>query len=224
MTTTVTVEVISDVVCPWCYVGKRRLEKAIALIPDVPVEVAWLPYQLDPTIPAEGMDRAAYLTRKFGGPEQIEKLHAPLLELGKAEGIDFAFDRITRSPNTLKAHRVVRWAGVEGVQDAVVERLFRLYFIEGGDLTDSRALAEAAGEAGMDPALVERLLSTDADADAVREEIDWARAIGIEGVPAFLVGRRYAVIGAREPSVIAGAIATAANEQLAQAQAAPDAG
>ncbi|MFO1090015.1 MAG: DsbA family oxidoreductase [Hyphomicrobiales bacterium] len=209
------VEVVSDVVCPWCFLGKRRLEKALAMLPHTPVEVSWRPYQLDPTIPAEGMDRVAYLTAKFGGPEAIEKLHAPLKALGAAEGIDFAFGRITRSPNTLDAHRVIRWAEAEAFQDAVVERLFALYFLEGGDLTDKAVLAKAAGEAGMNRALVERLLATDADAEEVQAEANGWRSMGIEGVPAFLVGRRYAVLGAREPEVLAGAIAKVAEERLA---------
>jgi predicted DsbA family dithiol-disulfide isomerase len=206
------VEVVSDVVCPWCFIGKRRLEKALALVPDIAVDVRWLPFQLDPTVPAEGMDRGEYLKRRFGSPEDIARVYAPVEAAGKAEGLAFAFGRITRSPNTIDAHRVIRWAGVEGVQDAVVERLFRLYFLEGGDLTSPSVLAQAAAAGGMDAALVERLLASGADRDEVAGEAAQARAIGIEGVPAFLVARRYAVLGAREPEVIAGAIARAAAE------------
>lgn len=208
----VAVEVVSDVVCPWCFIGKRRLEKALVLVPDIAVEVRWMPFQLDPTVPADGMDRALYLKRRFGSAEDIARVYAPVEAAGKAEDIPFAFDRITRSPNTIDAHRVIRWAGVEGVQDAVVERLFRLYFLDGGDLTSRAVLAAAAAAAGMDGTVVERLLASDADRDAVAGEAAQARAIGIEGVPAFLIARRYAVLGAREPEVIAGAIARAAAE------------
>jgi predicted DsbA family dithiol-disulfide isomerase len=209
---TVVVEVVSDVVCPWCFIGKRRLEKALALVPDVPVEVRWLPFQLDPTVPPEGMERGAYLKRRFGSAEEIARIYAPVEAAGVAEGIAFAFDRITRSPNTIDAHRVIRWAGVEGVQDAVVERLFRLYFLEGGDLTRPDVLTGAAAEAGMDAGVTARLLATDADRETVAAEANQGRAIGIEGVPAFLIARRYAVLGAREPEVIAGAIARASSE------------
>jgi 2-hydroxychromene-2-carboxylate isomerase len=137
----VTIDVVSDVMCPWCYIGKRRLEAAVAALPEVALDVQWRPFQLDATIPPEGMDRRMYLERKFGGAEAAERVYAPVRAAGEAEAIPFAFDRIRRSPNTINAHRLIRWAGQAGLQEEMVERLFRLYFIEGGDLTDTAVLA-----------------------------------------------------------------------------------
>ncbi len=210
----VPVDVVSDVMCPWCYIGKRRLEKALARS-DTDVVVRWHPYQLDPTIPPDGMDRKLYLERKFGSSENILRIQAPVRAAGEAEAIPFAFEKITRSPNTIDAHRLIRWAEAAGVQDAMVERLFRLYFIEGGNLSDPKVLADAAVEAGLERTVTERLLQGDADRSEVEDEAQRAREIGITGVPTFLIGGRYAVIGAREPDVIAGAIAKAASEAAA---------
>ena len=206
------VDVVSDVVCPWCYVGKRRLERALALVPDLTVTVRWRPFQLDATIPATGLPRRDYLTRKFGSAAEIERLHAPLRALGEAEGIPFVFDRIAVAPNTLNAHRVIRWAAADGVQDSVVERLFQLYFTAGADLSDDAVLADAAADAGMDRAVIARLLAGDADRAEVTAEIAEAHRIGITGVPAFLIAARYAVVGAREPDIIAEALRRAAAE------------
>jgi predicted DsbA family dithiol-disulfide isomerase len=213
MNEAVTIDVVSDVMCPWCYIGKRRLEKALQSLPEVETAVTWRPFQLDHTIPARGMDRQEYLRRKFGDAEEIEHIYAPVRAAGAREAIPFAFERITRSPNTLDAHRLIRWAHVGGVQDAVVERLFRLYFIEGADLTDPEVLAGCGEEAGLDRAVVERLLAGDADKAETQAEILQAQQMGITGVPTFLVGNRYAVIGAREPEVIAGAIAKVIEER-----------
>ena len=210
---TVTIDVVSDVMCPWCYIGKRRLEKAAAARPEIGLDVRWRPFQLDHTIPPEGMDRRIYLERKFGGPEVIERVYAPVRAAGEAEAIPFAFDRIRRSPNTLNAHRLIRWAGEAGLQDAMVERLFRLYFIEGGDLTDSAVLAQAASEAGMERAAVERLLAGEADVAEVRGEIEAAQRMGITGVPTFIVAGRYAVVGAQPAEVLSDAIAKAQAEE-----------
>ena len=142
----VTIDVVSDVMCPWCYIGKRRLEKAAAADPEIALDVHWRPFQLDATIPPEGMDRRIYLERKFGGAQAAERVYAPVRAAGEAEAIPFAFDRIRRSPNTINAHRLIRWAGQAGLQEEMVERLFRLYFIDGGDLTDNSVLAKAAAE------------------------------------------------------------------------------
>jgi predicted DsbA family dithiol-disulfide isomerase len=158
------------------------------------------------------MDRQLYLERKFGGPDQIGRVYAPVKAAGEAEGIPFAFEKITRSPNTLNAHRLIRWAYGLGRQDAMVERLFRLYFLEGANLTDKAVLAQAAEDAGLERPVVERLLEGDADKAEVTQEIEEAQRIGVTGVPTFLIASRYAVIGAREPEVIAGAIAKAAEE------------
>ena len=205
----VTIDVVSDVMCPWCYIGKRRLEAAVAALPDAALDVHWRPFQLDATIPPEGMDRRMYLERKFGGAEAAERVYAPVRAAGEAEAIPFAFDRIRRSPNTINAHRLIRWAGQAGLQEEMVERLFRLYFIEGGDLTDISVLAKAAAEAGMEHEVAERLLASEAGIAEVRADIEAAQNMGITGVPTFIVGGRYAVVGAQPADVLADAIAKA---------------
>jgi predicted DsbA family dithiol-disulfide isomerase len=213
---TLTIDVVSDVVCPWCFLGQMRLDKAIAAVPEVDVSVAWRPFQLDPTIPAEGMDRKAYMLAKFGGEERLREAHARLEELGNAEGIDYDFGAITVSPNTLDAHRVIRWAGAAGsdVQGEVVRRLFKLYFEEGADIGDHSVLAGAARDAGMDAAVVESLLSSDADSHAVTTEVATASRMGITGVPCFLFEGKYAVMGAQDVSTLTDAI-----RQIAAAKA-----
>jgi predicted DsbA family dithiol-disulfide isomerase len=213
---TLTIDVVSDVVCPWCFLGQMRLDKAIAAVPEVDVSVAWRPFQLDPTIPAEGMDRKAYMLAKFGGEERLREAHARLEELGNAEGIDYDFGAITVSPNTLDAHRVIRWAGAAGsdVQGEVVRRLFKLYFEEGANIGDHSVLAGAARDAGMDAAVVESLLSSDADSHAVTTEVATASRMGITGVPCFLFEGKYAVMGAQDVSTLTDAI-----RQIAAAKA-----
>ena len=207
------IDVVSDVVCPWCFVGKRRLEAAVAAVPEIAVEVRWRPFQLDPSIPPEGVDRSTYFREKFGDPARVEAIHDRLRELGRDVGIAFDFAAIERTPNTLDAHRLIRWATVEGVQDAVVERLFRLYFEEGGDLGSHAVLARAAADAGMNGAVAERLLAGDADRDEVAKEIDTARRVGVTGVPCMILDGRYAVMGAQEAAVIANAIRRVADER-----------
>jgi predicted DsbA family dithiol-disulfide isomerase len=208
----VTIDVVSDVMCPWCYIGKRRLEKAAAARPEIALDVQWRPFQLDATIPPEGMDRRMYLERKFGGADAAERVYAPVRAAGEAESIPFAFDRIRRAPNTINAHRLIRWAGQAGLQEEMVERLFRLYFLDGGDLTETGVLAQAATEAGMERALVERLLAGEADIAEVRQEIEAAQRMGITGVPTFIIAGRYAVVGAQPAEVLADAISKARAE------------
>jgi predicted DsbA family dithiol-disulfide isomerase len=205
---TITIDVVSDVVCPWCYLGQKRLDRAIAATPEIDVAVNWRPYQLDPTIPAGGVDRQKYMLAKFGDPARIAQAHQRLVGLGSAEGIDFAFEAIRVAPNTLDAHRIIRWAGAagDGVQDRVVRRLFRLNFEEGADIGDQAVLADAAAEAGMDEAVVRTLLPTGADVEAVKAEIATASRMGITGVPCFLIEGRYAVMGAQDAEVLADAI------------------
>lgn len=209
----VSIDVVSDVMCPWCFIGHRRLDKALALVPDIDVAVTWRPFQLDPTLPEGGKDRRRYLEEKFGGPERAAAVYDRIREAGLTEGIAFAFDRIARSPNTIDAHRVIRWAGVEGVQHAVVERLFALYFLEGGDLSDHGVLAAAAAAAGMDEAVTARLLASGADRAETRAEAAHAAAIGVTGVPCFILAGRYAVEGAQPAEVLAGAIREVAGEE-----------
>jgi len=203
-----TIDVVSDVVCPWCYVGEKRLEAALAEEPQ-PVTLRWRPYQLDPTIPAGGLDRAEYMERKFGKSGRLQSVHDNLTRLGAELGIPFAFDRIKRSPNTLDAHRLIRWASSAGMQGAIVDRLFKAYFVEGRDIGDRGVLIEIAGEFGLDAKLVEKLLKEGADADLVRQEIEQAQGMGVSGVPFFIFGGRLGVPGAQEPSVLRRAMAQA---------------
>ncbi|WP_119275303.1 DsbA family oxidoreductase [Taklimakanibacter deserti] len=201
----ITIDVVSDVVCPWCYVGKHRLEQALAMLPGRKFAVFWRPFQLDPTIPKEGMPRQTYLERKFGR-ERLANLHKPLIEIGKAEGIPFAFDKITRSPNTLDAHRLLRWAHEAGKQNEMADRLFALYFVEGADIGSSDVLTKAAADVGLDAALVAQLLGTEADLDPVIAEINGAQKMGIGGVPTFILAGRFALSGAQPAETIKRAI------------------
>jgi predicted DsbA family dithiol-disulfide isomerase len=208
-----TVDVVSDVACPWCYLGKRRLERALDLVPDLAVAVRWRPYRLDPTIPPEGIDRKEYITAKFGSLEAIEPAHERLAAYGRNEGIDYHFERITRSANTIDAHRLIRWAGEAGLDDTIVERLFAAYFSEGLDIGDRQVLAAIAGEAGLDAKTIAVRLASDEDRDAVTAEIDEAYRIGVTGVPCFIFDQKYAVMGAQAAETIAGAIRQAAAEK-----------
>jgi predicted DsbA family dithiol-disulfide isomerase len=203
-----TVDVVSDVVCPWCFIGQKRLDKAIAMAGDIEVQVRWRPFQLDPTIPAGGMDRREYMIAKFGSEERIRQIHARIEPLGEAEGIHFAFGAIKVAANTLDAHRVIRWAGAAGeaVQNRLVRRLFQLNFEEGANIGDHAVLTEAAREAGMDASVVETLLPTDADVEAVRHEIATVSRMGVTGVPCFLLEGKYAVMGAQDADTLADAI------------------
>ena len=196
------VDVISDVVCPWCFLGKKRLEKAIAMA-DRPVTIHWCPFQLDSTIPSEGMDRQVYMERKFGKGDRIKKAHEHLTELGAAEGIPFAFDRIKISPNTLDAHRLIRWAAEPEMQERIVEALFRAYFIDGRNIGDRAVLADIATAAGLDgPSIAERL-ATDEDTAEVQADIRSAQRIGVTGVPTFIVANRYGLVGAQPAEELA---------------------
>ncbi|WP_342362468.1 DsbA family oxidoreductase [Terrarubrum flagellatum] len=204
--TKVTVDVVSDVVCPWCYVGKKHLEEAVRLRPDLDIEMRFLPYQLDETIPEEGLPRRDYMMKKFGDEARIEAIHDRLREVGRADNIPFAFEKITVSPNTLDSHRIIRWAAEAGVQPAVKDRLMRAYFTEGADLSDHAVLAKLAGEAGMVEAQVAEWLETDNDKDAVRADIQRARMMGVQGVPFFIIDHAVGVSGAQPADTLAQAI------------------
>lgn len=214
------VDVVSDVVCPWCYIGKRNLEAALDTLEGIEVELTWRPFQLDPTIPPEGKDRRQYLRDKFGGDDRARMMYERVEEAGKAAGINFNFEAIEISPNTLDAHRLIRWAGGVNpeVQGRVVNRLFELYFLEGANIGDIELLAGAAGEAGLDGAIVLDLLVSDRDADAVRQEIAAAQQMGVTAVPCFILDQRYAVMGGQPPQVLADAIRQVAAEHAGQSQ------
>jgi predicted DsbA family dithiol-disulfide isomerase len=208
----VVVDVISDVVCPWCYIGKRRLEAAIAQMreeePDLPFEVRWHPFQLNPDLPAQGVDRKAYLEAKFGGPERAKQVYERVTAAGRSVGIPFDFDAIERQPNTLDAHRLVAWAQSrnEGDTDALVEGLFRANFLEGRYVGSVDELVALAGEAGFDAADARAFLESDALKDVVTDSDRRAREMGIGGVPFFIFDGKTALSGAQEPSAIVAAI------------------
>jgi predicted DsbA family dithiol-disulfide isomerase len=204
-----TIEVVSDVVCPWCYLGKRRLALAIAEAGGGPISARWRPFQLDPSIPAGGMDRRAYLKTKFGDDKRLDEVHARLTALGAEVGLVYRFDAIARAPNTLDAHRLIRWADAGTRQDKVVERLFRLYFEEGRDVGDRALLVEVARECGMDGEVVKQAFAEGRDVEAVQAEIAQAQAIGVTGVPFFIIASRFGVSGAQSVDVLVKAIAQA---------------
>jgi predicted DsbA family dithiol-disulfide isomerase len=214
-TSPIRIDVVSDVVCPWCFIGQKRLDTALGEVPEIATETFWRPYQLDPTIPPHGTDRKAYMLAKFGSEERLRQIHATVKEAGAGEGITFDFDAIKVSPNTLDAHRLIRWAASAGqaVQNRLARRLFELFFEKGENIGDHGVLIDAARYSGMDVAVVETLLPTDADKEAVRNEIDTAGRMGIRGVPCFLIEGRYAVMGAQDPEVLAGAL-----KQIAEAK------
>lgn len=209
------IDVVSDVVCPWCFIGRQRLATALAALPDIEAQVRWRPFQLDPTIPAGGKDRRAYMLAKFGNEERLRQVHANIMPLGAAEGINFDFEAIAVAPNTLDAHRVIRWAAGVGatVQDSLVGELFSRYFERGENIGDHAVLIDAARTVGMDAAVVQTLLPTDADRQAVEDEVATVSRMGVTGVPCFLLAGKYAVMGAQDSSTLANAIAEVAGQQ-----------
>ncbi len=196
-------DIVSDVVCPWCFVGKRRLERALDRRPHwrERLVIRWRPYQLAPDMPKAGMDPQTYYTRKFPDPERRKALFAMLVREGGQVGIDFAFEKIARLPNTLDAHRLIRWAGSAGCQDQVVEALFRAHFLEGRFIGDRAVLIAIARAAGMDAELVAELLAGDRDRDLIRRDIDAARTMGVQGVPCFIFAGSFVLQGAQEEGV-----------------------
>jgi len=209
---TLPIDMVSDVVCPWCFIGKRRLEKAIALRPDIPVEVRFRPYFLNPWVPREGISREEYLTTKFGSPERYRAIAQRVAQAAAAEGLTYAIDGITRQPNTLDCHRLILWAGESGSAARMKQRLMDLYFTEGGDLTDRKVLVKAAAECGLDADLVRERLASEEDVERLSKEADSAKEAGIDGVPCFIFGGLVAVQGAQAPEHLAQAMERAANE------------
>jgi predicted DsbA family dithiol-disulfide isomerase len=197
------IDVISDTICPWCYIGKRRLERALSLRPQMTFEVRWRPFQLDPSMPAGGMNREEHLVAKFGSLEKLKPVQVALEQAGLELGIPFAFDRIQRTPNTLNSHRLIRWSHSLGLQDEMVEAIFRAYFVEGQDIGDTAVLARIGDAIGMDGELVEELLNSDADIESVTQQDSMARKFGVQGVPSFLIGGRSLIMGAEDPHTLA---------------------
>jgi predicted DsbA family dithiol-disulfide isomerase len=199
------IDVISDVICPWCFLGKRRLDKALALIDDIAVEVNWRPFFLDPTIPKEGISRLDYMMGKFGA-ERLKTIHDPLIAAGKEDGVPYEFNKITRTPNTLDAHRLIRWSHPLGKQSDVAERLFMAYWNAGLDVGDHAMLVQIAGDAGMDKTEVAQKLENGTDVDAVSDEVGHAARMGVNGVPCFILGRKQGLMGAQPAEALADAI------------------
>lgn len=193
------VEVISDVICPWCFIGKRRLEKAVGAH-DVAVKMRWLPFQLNPSMPKEGISRREYRTKKFGSWERSKELDDRVIAVGKDEGIDFAFDRIERTPNTLDAHRLIWLGDKEGLQDAVVEALFRAYFTEGRDIGNQPTLLNVVSEAGMDRVKAEAVLNGSDGLEVLKEAEALSRRHHVDSVPFFIVNRQITLSGAQQPN------------------------
>jgi predicted DsbA family dithiol-disulfide isomerase len=207
------IDVVSDVVCPWCYVGKKRLERALALRPQVQTEVRWLPFFLDPTVPREGMPRIDYISRKFGTSEKVTPGHKRLILVGEELGIEFHFEKIERQPNTIDAHRVIGWAQEAGKAGPVVDRLFAMFFTEGADLTDREVIVEAGRAGGLDAKSLRRDLDSDRDVQSIERQATAASVGGIGGVPFFVFGKKVAVAGAHEPEALASAIDQALAEK-----------
>ena len=202
----VRIDVVSDVVCPWCFIGKHRLEKALALRPDVAVEVHWRPYFLNDWIPREGISREQYLTTKFGSPERYKGIAQRVTAAAAEEGLIYASDKLTRQPNTLDCHRLIHWAEGIGKATEMKQRLMDLYFTEGADLTNHAVLVQAATDVGLDPEDVRAALDSDQDVEQIEREAQSAKEAGIEGVPCFIFGGKFAVSGAQSPEYLAEAI------------------
>ncbi len=196
------IDIVSDTVCPWCFIGKRRLEKALAQRPDTAFELHWRPFRLDPAVPAEGVSRRAYMKAKFGDFPQSKAMGDALRQAGAEEGINFAFDSIEKRPNTTDSHRLIRWAASVGVQDDVVERLFHAYFEQGRDIGDANVLTEIAVEADMDSELVEQLLASDDDRELIERDDALAHKMGISGVPTFIFANKFMLSGAQDAEAL----------------------
>ncbi|EEB86221.1 DsbA family oxidoreductase [Roseobacter sp. GAI101] len=201
MTDTIKLDIMSDPICPWCYIGKAHLDRALASEPDHPFVIEWHPFQLNPDMPEGGMDRRAYLEGKFGGKEAAVKAYAPVVEHAKKAGLTINFEDMKRTPNTLNAHRLIHWAGIEGRQTAAVSALFKSYFVEARDIGDLEVLSDIADGIGLDAALISRLLASDADIQSIRDRDAHSREMGINSVPTFIVAGQHAVPGAQPPEL-----------------------
>jgi predicted DsbA family dithiol-disulfide isomerase len=197
------IDIISDTICPWCFIGKRRLAKALEHRPDIKADITWRPFQLNPDMPRQGMERQHYLIAKFGSEANSAEIYARVAEAGRSDGIAFNFAGISRTPNTLDCHRLIHWAGAVGavIQDQVVEQLFSRYFVNGDDIGAHGTLVKIARQAGMDSAWVAEALLGDTDLDLVQREDRFAREIGVNGVPFFILEGRYAISGAQTPAI-----------------------
>ncbi|MEO9682971.1 MAG: DsbA family oxidoreductase [Tateyamaria sp.] len=201
MPDTVKLDIMSDPICPWCYIGKAHLDRALTEHPDHPFEIEWHPFQLNPTMPSAGMGRRDYLEGKFGGKDGAVRAYAPIVEHAEKIGLKIDFAGIERTPNTLDAHRLIHWAGIEGKQTAAVSSLFKAYFVDTRDIGDVDVLADIADGIEMDAALVRRLLASDADREDISARDTHSRQMGINSVPTFIVAGQHAVPGAQPPEL-----------------------
>jgi predicted DsbA family dithiol-disulfide isomerase len=211
------IDIVSDVVCPWCYIGKRRIENALALVPDVPVEVHWRPFFLNAWVPREGISRDEYLTTKFGSPEAYKGIAGRVVAAAEEEGLSYRPDLVKRQPNTIDCHRLIHWAEAQGKAAEMKQRLMELYFRDGGDLTDIDVLVQAAADIGLDAAETRRRLATDEDIALISGQAQEASDKGISGVPTFVFAQKYAVSGAQPAEQLARAIRQVSAEVNAQA-------
>jgi predicted DsbA family dithiol-disulfide isomerase len=211
------IDVVSDVVCPWCYIGKRRIEEALALVPDVPVDVHFRPYFLNPWVPREGISREEYLTTKFGSVEAYKGMAGRVVAAAKEEGLVYRPDLVQRQPNTTDCHRLIHWAEAIGKAAEMKQRLMELYFRDGGDLTETEVLVKAAADVGLEADDVRRRLATDEDVALVSGQAQEAADKGVSGVPTYVFAQKYAVSGAQAPELLARAIRQVSEEVNAQA-------
>ena len=209
------IDIYSDPICPWCYIGKRRLEQALERRQAHGATIRWRAFQLNPDMPVEGIERDRYLTLKFGGSARADKLYENIRLVGETVGIDFAFDKIARTPNTLQAHRLIRYADGTPHADIMIERLFHRYFVDGGMIDRTEDLIEVAVEVGLDEAAATAYLQSDENLNEVRQEDSAARRLGIQGVPCFIVNNQYALSGAQEPEAFFPIFEMASHEMAA---------
>ena len=206
------IHIVADMVCPWCYIGKRQFEQALAKRPDLAPTVRWLPFQLNPDLPPEGMDRVEYLAGRFGA-EAVRQMDQQMTELAKSLGLEVHFDKIKKVPNTLAAHTLSRWADAEGLQQQVVEALFEANFVKGEDIGDIDVLCKIAQEVGMDPKVVRERLEQGIDRDAVNQEDQMIRGMGVQGVPCTIIDRKFVLSGAQGAEVFGQALDRAHKEE-----------
>ena len=213
MAEAIKLDIMSDPICPWCYIGKAHLDRALQDHPNHPFAIEWHPFQLNPEMPREGMDRRAYLEGKFGGKEGAVRAYAPVVEHAEKAGLNINFEAMQRTPNTLDAHRLIHWAGIEGRQTAAVSALFKAYFVEARDIGDAEVLADIADNIEMDAAVVTRLLKSDVDAQDIRDRDAHSRKMGVNSVPTFIIANAHAVPGAQPPELWAQVIADLTKQQ-----------
>jgi predicted DsbA family dithiol-disulfide isomerase len=212
-----TIDIVSDVVCPWCYIGKRRIENALKLVPDVPVEVNFRPFFLNPWVPREGISREEYLTTKFGSVDAYKGIAQRVVMAADEEGLVYRPDYVKRQPNTIDCHRLIHWAEAIGKAPEMKQRLMESYFRDGGDLTDTNVLVQAAADIGLDAEDVRRRLATDEDVALISAQAQDAADKGIQGVPTYVFAQKYAVSGAQDPAMLARAIRQVSAEVNAEA-------